>query len=259
MARLQNIYFYLYILCLFVFFIAPHDIFPRVLFDFRPSKKIEIKTIENSLWNSWLNKYVTQTGYVHYTRGKKDISKIRSYLEYLLSIEFIKIKGGSEQLAYLINLYNAMVVYGVLKYYPVRSVMKVEGVSFFKLSFYFNNKKMSIDDLEKRVILSKFDEPLVHFVLNCASYSCPPLRKTAYAGDRLKLQLVQQTQSYLKNKEFVNVQASNNTIKLVELFRWYQNDLGDPRLFYQKYASSKKDISKFSVRFIPYNWSLNGE
>ena len=255
-VRSQIVYFCFY---LFAFLIVSNDVSAKILFDFKPSKKIEARRADNRLWNDWLKKYVTRTGYVHYAKGKKDISKIKSYLKYLLSVDFTKIKRRSGRLAYLINLYNSMVIYGVLKYHPIRSVMEIKEVSFFKLSFYFNNKKTSIDDLEKKIILPGFKEPLVHFALNCASYSCPPLRKKAYTGNRLKSQLIQQTKKYLKNKEFVKIQPSNKTIKVVELFRWYKNDLGDPRSFYKKYASSKKDISKFSVQFILYDWSLNGK
>ena len=246
-------------LCITVFFALPDSISPQTLFEFRPSKKVERKTINNRSWNNWLKKYVTKAGYVYYKNSLKDIPQIDRYLKYLLSSKSSKIRGRSHRLAYLINLYNAMVAYGVLKYYPIKSVMRIKGVNFFKLSFYFNGKKITIDDLEKRIILPKFKEPLAHFALNCASYSCPPLRRTAYTGNRLKSQLIQQTRSYLKNTEFVRIEPANQTMKVIELFRWYKSDLGDPRSFYKKYISHKKDISNFSVEFIPYNWSLNGK
>ena len=251
--QLQAIY-----LCLFIFLSGATSISSKTLLDFNPAKKIKTKIVYNKLWNEWLKKHVTSQGHVRYTKGKKEISKVEKYLKYLLNIEFTNIKGRQNQLAYLINLYNAMVVYGVLKYHPIKSVMKIKGVSFFKLSFYFNNKKITIDDLEKKIIFPKFRQPLVHFALNCASFSCPPLRKIAYTGRKLKSQLIQQTKVYLNNKNFVKIRPSNKTIFIVELFKWYRNDLGDPKVFYKKYASDKRNISGFSVKFIPYDWSLNG-
>ena len=157
-------------------------------------------------------------------------------------------------------LYNTAVVYGVLKKYPLRSVMKIKGVRFFQLSFYLNNKRISIDELEKKIILPIFKEPLVHFVLNCASYSCPPLRNRAYTGKKLKSQLVKQTKLYLKNKEFARFDAKNKTLHIIELFKWYKSDLGDARLFYKRYGpGAPKNLNSYKIKFISYNWNLNGK
>ena len=250
-------------LCLLFFLLLnPPTVFSKnnkVIFSFNSSSFKKTTQLNHSLWNSWLRKYVNSKGSVNYKSGKKDISKIEKYLRYLLSIDEKLLKNRNKRLAYHLNLYNAMVVYAVIKYYPLKSVMRIQGVSFFNLSFFYKSKKISIDDLEKKIILPVFKEPLIHFALNCASFSCPVLKNRAYTGNGLKSQLVRQTKIYLKNKAFVRLDQNQKKLYMTELFKWYKKDLGNPKKFYIKYASPKINLDSYNIKFTKYNWSLNGK
>ena len=213
--------------------------------------------VNNDPWNQWLRSYVKRNGQVNYKKGKKDIIKIQKYVQYLLSIDSNSLKTKSAQLAYYLNLYNSVVIYGVLRHYPIKSVKKIKNITFFRQRLLHRGKKITINQLESDYILAKFKEPLVHFALNCASYSCPPLKNKAYTGHHLKKQLVKQTKAYLKNKEFIRIKAKKKIFYVIELFKWYKKDLGDPIKFYKKYDNSKVDLSAFEIKYIPYNWSLN--
>ena len=229
-----------------------------ILLDFKKSPLKKLSKVNDARWNAWLARYVKKNGHVNYRAGRKKIGQIQKYIEYLLSVAPASLRGRSSRLAYHLNLYNSLIVYGVLRYYPIKSVRKIKGVSFFDLKFFYKGKKISIDQLEKEIIMPRFKEPLVHFALNCASYSCPPLRNKAYTGRGLKKQLIRQTKAYLKNTNFVRVDHKQKKLQMIELFKWYRSDLGDPKKFYKRYTGSATNVSGFSLEFITYDWSLNG-
>ncbi len=238
-------------------------IFPTcILADSKIKYKI-IKTVDNTLWNTWLKKYVVGRS-VDYQRGKKDYHLVKSYVDYLLSINYKVLRNREEQLAYLINLYNALIVKVTYKYYPIKSVMKLGkqlvqkyNWSFFDSKFSLLGQKISLNTLEKKIILAKFNQPLIHFAMNCASRSCPELRNSAYEGTSLKRALIVQTQKYLHLKEYMRVDHVAKKIYVISLFKWYAHDLGDPRLFYKQYTKLDIDLSKYQIEYIKYDWSLN--
>ncbi len=225
----------------------------------KPAQTIKVKKVDNSMWNAWLRKYVRSNGWVKYRQGRKEKTVVLEYIKYLLSIKVSSLRGRNEKLAYYINLYNALTVYQVLNNYPMKSVMtKFANNGFFKAKFYLGGRARSLDDLEKKIILPRFRNGLVHFALNCASYSCPPLLRKAYTGRGLSWRLRVQTKKYLNNKRFVKVDKANKTLHLVELFSWYKKDFGDAFKFYNKYSGKKVDFTGYKIQTIKYNWSLNG-
>ncbi len=230
-----------------------------MLLDYQPKKYIKTKKPDNSLWSKWLKKNVSAKGVVKYKKGKKKEKLVKKYLKKLLSIDHDRLKNPEERLAFFINLYNAIVVYGVLKNYPINSVNDVRNPSFFNQKFYLKGIKTSIDDLEKKIILKRFKEPLVHFALNCASYSCPPLRNKPYRGKNLKTILTKQTKLYLNNSEFVRIDRDKKEFRVIELFKWYKSDLGYPKKFYTKYSGKYYNLSNFKIVYIKYNWELNNK
>ncbi|RME89395.1 MAG: DUF547 domain-containing protein, partial [Candidatus Hydrogenedentota bacterium] len=187
---------------------------------YKPSKILQVKKVDNHLWKKWLRKYVTKTGWVKYSAGKKDISLVKAYTKQLRSINVNGLKNRNEKLAFYINLYNSMTVLGVYQYAHINSVMSRKG--FFKANFYLVKKKISLDVLENKIIRPKFREPLVHFALNCASYSCPPLRNEPYEGYKLYRQLKEQAKKYMSNPKFVKIDDKEKTLYLIELFKWYK-------------------------------------
>ena len=235
------------------------SIFSNSLLDIKFKNYKVVSKIDNNLWNSWLKKNVSATGFVNYQQGSLQKTLVLHYLKYLLQIDGEQIRPKKEQLAYYINLYNALVVYGVLKYYPIKGVFQIKNVSFFKLSFYLKNKKITIDRLEKEVILPKFKNPLVHFALNCASYSCPILLNQAYNRKNISSLLIKNTQIYLQDKRFAKLDTKKKILHLVELFQWYKKDFPNIKKFYKKYANVTLNLNNYSISYIPYRWSLNGK
>ena len=207
-------------------------------------------------YSAFLKKYVRSDG-VLYAKAVKDLPKLKAYFKRFKKSAPPEFDKSRDALAYHINLYNLAVLIAVLERYPVKSVLKEDQGQFFKLKFSFRGKQISLDDLENTIIRPKFKEPLIHFALNCASISCPPLRREVYTNKKLRSQLKSQANSYLKKKAFLSYDAKKNEITIVELFKWYAVDFPDLVQFLNKYSPYKKIKPGASIKYSRYNWGLN--
>ncbi len=117
---------------------------------------------------------------------------------------------------------------------------------------------MSFNDLEQKVIRPTFKEPRVHFALNCASASCPPLASRPFDAATLNDQLDQLTRAFMN----VNPRAiigSGGSIALSKIFDWYKDDFaaaGGSVAFINRYRKEPLPAGA-KVKFMDYDWSLN--
>jgi hypothetical protein len=165
------------------------------------------------------------------------------------------------QLAFYINAYNALAVHSVLELWPVESVMKEDGF-FNKRTHKVAGRELTLDELEHKVIRKKFDEPRIHFAVNCASKGCPPLADRAYTADRLDRMLQTQTRAYLRRT--TQVHSDKNRIAVSKLFKWFPEDFGGQSGIREFVARHLEDAKAKAVRdesnqltYVPYDWSLN--
>jgi hypothetical protein len=116
---------------------------------------------------------------------------------------------------------------------------------------------MSLDNIEHDTIRKKFNEPRIHFAVNCASIGCPSLLQEAFVAENLENQLNMAAKNFLQNKSKNYVKA--NTLHLSKIFKWYGGD------FDKKYGGFKSYIIKslnlsgndYDVEFNEYDWNLN--
>ncbi len=182
-----------------------------------------------------------------------------------------------DQLAFLINAYNAWTIDLVLTGYPgLHSIKDLGGLfaSPWKKNFIpLLGQLLSLDDIEQGLIRGSetFHEPRVHFALNCASRGCPPLRPEAYDGAHLEQQLDDQTRKFLKDRDRNRLQG--HTLQISSIFKWYADDFtqgwhGMTRLpvFLAHYASALGLNAtetrlllegKIDITYLPYDWQLN--
>jgi hypothetical protein len=118
---------------------------------------------------------------------------------------------------------------------------------------------MSFDHLEKDIIRPKFNEPRVHFALNCASRSCPPLNREAFRGEQLGPQLESLTVAFVNSNKGVNYLPAKKTAALSAIFNWYKDDfkaVGGPISFINKRRKEPlPDDAR--ITYQDYDWSLN--
>jgi len=146
-------------------------------------------------------------------------------------------------------------------------VNSVWDMKFFKIG----GKEMDLNEIEHDIIRKEFDEPRIHFAVNCASYSCPHLRNEAFVADRLDDQLTDQTKVFLADAR-KNKVVNGDKIYLSKIFQWYSTDFTKKgffsRLFGGKGRSQKliefiqpyTDTSltkNTKIEFMEYNWLLN--
>lgn len=188
-------------------------------------------------------------------------------------------KTRPERIAYYLNAYNALVLYGVLVHRPVGSVHDVHGVIepvpgfgfFWAQRFELDGSRTNLYDLEHDVIRG-FRDARVHAALNCASASCPALREAPYLAQSLERQLEEATRSWVASDEHVRI--SDEAVLLSAIFDWFEEDfarhakemgVGSSMLDWvahylpedkgEALAAARK--SGQPVRYLAYDWSLN--
>ena len=208
---------------------------------------------------------------VNYASLKKQhTARLKSYLNSLSAIsekDFLQWKQ-KQQIAFLINAYNAFTLQLIIKHYPIESIKDI-GTFFtspWKLDFFelFQTKR-TLDWIEHEVLRKRYSEPRIHFALNCASISCPALKKSAYIGEILDQQLSEQTRLFLQDKKRNYI--DKNTLYLSKIFDWFDSDFikskGSVESFVAMYITQNIELQKkivaknFKIKYLPYNWKLN--
>jgi hypothetical protein len=182
-----------------------------------------------------------------------------------------------ERLAFLINAYNAWTVELILRSWPGVASIRDLGTLFrspWKRAFIpLFGDELSLDDIEHGMIREpgRYDEPRIHFAVNCASIGCPALRREAYEGARLEAQLADQTRRFLGDRS--RNRLRDGRLEISPLFKWYADDFASGwrgadsvEGFLARYADvlGLDDTARRSLlagdlplRFLDYDWSLN--
>ena len=166
--------------------------------------------------------------------------------------------AANTQKAFYINAYNLSVISGILKAYPVDSPLKAHGL-FKEQLFEIAGKKMTLSELEKKVLLERYQDPRLHFVLNCGALGCPPLIPEAYLPATLEKQLEEQTKKALDNPNFIRVDSFTETIALSQIFEWYKQDFQPSVSAFIAKHRSQKLAADFQTTYYNYDWTLNDQ
>jgi hypothetical protein len=165
------------------------------------------------------------------------------------------------RLAYWINLYNAVTLKLVLDHYPIATVRHLAGpdTTPWKLELVtVEGRALSLDDIENAIIRPEFGEPRIHFALNCAARSCPPLRAEAFVAERLDVQLEEQTALFLGDPRENGVDDEGRLV-VSRIFDWYGVDFekagGSVAGWVRTYLEGADPDSE--IEFREYDWELN--
>lgn len=206
--------------------------------------------------------YVADDGvqYSKWIQSDVDVAALNAVLSDWSQVDVAGLQT-SEQKAFYINLYNAGMLQAVLKHYPLKSVKGIGLLPFsiFKKKYIsLGGTAVSLDHIEKGILLKEYFDPRIHFAVNCASESCPPLRAEPFVGTRLDEQLDEQTRLFAESNRAARVNAKSGAIAYTELFKWYADDFDvkSPAAFLNRYRAAKLSESA-SVTWIDYDWSLN--
>jgi len=201
--------------------------------------------------------------FVDYDAVPKDRAALQKYLEALRTADASAL-SKDDALAFWTNAYNATVLEAVLAHGRPKSVLDVKG--FFDGELHtIAGEALTLNQLEEQKLRSAKD-PRVHFVVNCASYDCPPLANRALRGATWARDVEQATKAFLQRPGEVAVDEANKTIRVVQLFEWYRADWGDDaavRAFIAQYVpkavAAKVVDPSYALAYRPYDWRANAK
>jgi hypothetical protein len=218
---------------------------------------------DHSAFDGLLAKYVTPDG-VRYRDWSADDADRKALDEYVARLAGGRPSGlpSPDALAFWIDAYNALTLKLILDNYPVKSIKNI-GSPWKKTLITVEGRDLSLNDIENEVIRKEWDEPRIHFALNCASVSCPPLRAGAYTGAELDTQLEEQTRAFLADPAFNRLDAGEGKLHLSKIFQWYREDFeGEDRTLvdwlrpYLPGLEGREDGDP-KIDFGGYDWDLN--
>jgi len=218
---------------------------------------------EHTSLTELLNDHVKSNG-VNYKGIKKDYKKLTHYLRDLEKVSSEKFETWSEeeQLSYLINLYNAATLDLVIQHYPIKSFKDEAGGENGPWKYRFVKalgKTYTLDEIEHSLIRANYDEPRIHFAVNCASEGCPTLRNEAFTASHLDDQLQEQAENFLNDSS--KNHYKNGTLYLSSIFDWFKQDFiddkGSVEQFVTPFFSEKIQKGKTPIKYTNYSWKLN--
>ncbi|MDX2134998.1 MAG: DUF547 domain-containing protein [Saprospiraceae bacterium] len=206
-------------------------------------------------WNVLLQKYVTVSGKVNYKMFKADRSSLEAYLKTLATETPRDAWTRADKMAYWINAYNAFTVKLIVDNYPLSSITALDnGKPWDVQRIELGGKKYSLNQIENEIIRPQFKDPRIHFALNCAAKSCPPLYNRAFTPANLEKALTERTRRFLNDPNANTLSAER--VQVSKIFEWYAADFGSLPAFLAKY-SGKVVNSNAAVDYLDYDWRLN--
>jgi hypothetical protein len=230
--------------------------------------------IDHSAWNKFLNKYLIAPHPSGINRlrygavGPEDRQALKNYLYNLQNVP-ISNYNRAEQKAYWINLYNALTVEVILSRYPVESIRDINlSPGFFSRGPWgakllaVEGEKLSLDDIEHRILRPIWKDNRVHYAVNCASLGCPNLQPTAYSGENTESLLEKGAREYVNHPRGVVIK--NGRLQVSSIYIWFQHDFGSSAEglmdHWEKYANSNltSALKSYSGGLEhDYDWRLN--
>lgn len=185
-----------------------------------------------------------------------------------LSAEYDPDMPTNERFALLANLYNALTVQVIIEDYPVSSIRDIKSGllsngPWSRNVTTLNGKAVSLDDIEHNMLRVQYNEPRIHYAVNCASMGCPNLRRTAWEADTLDADLTDAAREYINHPRGVSVRKDGR-LKVSRIYNWYREDFGgneqgviDHLLTYAEPDLARKIRARPDIASHGYDWSLN--
>jgi uncharacterized protein DUF547 len=244
-------------------------------------------------WTALLKKHVVlidrgAASQVRYAGFARDRPALKSYLDSLSKVSSQEFESWSkaQRAAFLINAYNAFTIEKILARYPdIRSIWdfgKIFGNPFKDRFFSLLGSESFLDRIEHATLRKPgaYDEPRVHFAVNCASIGCPMLREEAYVAERLDAQLEEQAVRFLSDRSRNRYNPESGRLEVSKIFDWFKEDwasgyrgldgkasaIRSREEYFARYAALLADTpehrrqirdQKAELRFLDYDWALN--
>jgi hypothetical protein len=261
----------------------------KVIIDTQISAGFPEQGFSHKAFEALLREYVTPAGHVGYGRWHAKRESVDQLDAYLAAVSRFSPENAAhrfpernDELAYWMYGYNAYVIKAVLDRWPLSSVTDVKapieaikGMGFFyQLRFSFGGEYLSLLAVENNKIRARYRDARIHFVLNCASESCPVARPELPTGDELEELMTRAAEEFISDPDNVSVDHDRKTVFLSSIFKWYKKDfINDLRAkgrpaerglidYVAGLATGllRADLDRadgYNIEFRDYDWSLN--
>jgi hypothetical protein len=227
------------------------------------------------LWGDLLSKYYDPAKGMNYKALKANDKKTLDELRRQMAQVDVGALPRNDQLAYWINLYNISTVNVIVENYPVKSIRDISTdfiahLNVFKKDHVLTRKgPTSLQTVEDEKIRESFKDPRIHFAINCAAKSCPPIRTEPYVGARISEQLDDQARMFLNGPHGVRLEKNGGELVLhtTKIMDWFKDDFEkwtQGRVAFIAHfvtPDKRKQIeaagNQVDLKFDDYDWSLN--
>ncbi len=230
-------------------------------------------SIDHSAWQDILDAYlisdhpsgINRFDYGALKANSEDRQKLGGYLQSLSDID-PREHSRDEQMAYWINLYNALTVYVVVPRFPVDSIKDIKSglIDFGPWNlelFPLQGEKLTLNQIEHGILRPIWQDPRIHYAVNCASHGCPNLAGRAYQAETLEQMLEASAREYVNHPR--GAQIVDDELIVSSIYDWYKVDFGNTSegviAHLSKYAEPelKAQLAKFDDFDDDYDWRLN--
>ncbi|MBL8329494.1 MAG: DUF547 domain-containing protein [Rubrivivax sp.] len=251
-----------------------------------PSLQAQTFDHSHAAWTALLRRHLRvqrggQASQLHYAGMAAARAELKAYLDSLSAVSAASFAGWSkaQRQAFLINAYNAFTVELILTRYPdLKSIKDLGSLlqSPWKPRWVpLLGSKVSLDEIEHQMLRKRgdYDDPRVHFGVNCASIGCPALREEAFVAERLEVQLDEQTVRFMSDRSRNRWNAQRQRLELSKIFDWFGEDfrlghrgISSLAAFAARHADSLADTPAereriraggVDISFTDYDWALN--
>ena len=221
-------------------------------------------SVAQASWAQVLQRFVDDHGEVDFPALAAAPSDLDTYIRHIADTPLEALPDGPVRLAHMINAYNALSMFNVL-----RSGIPATHAGFNKVTFFvfrtleIGGHRLSLRSFENDVIrpyARSRDDPRIHFALNCSALSCPVLPRTPFTADALDAELERETRAFFARPDNFRVDDATHTLWLSELLSFYPEDfvpgVASSLLAYANRYGPRPAPPNYEVRFTPYDWTI---
>ena len=233
-----------------------------------PNAPLATAPVAQAAWARVLDRFVNDRGEVDFTALSQDRADLDRYVRFVADTPLPSDAAGhadtNQQLAHLINAYNALSMFNVIE-----SGIPRTHAGLNKLTFFVNRKlriggeERSLYSFENDVIrpyARSIGEPRVHFALNCSALACPVLPRTPFSATDLPQQLAFEAAAFFARPENFRVDHAARTVWLSEILNFYTEDFvpdhGRNLIEYANRHVATPAPINYAVHFTPYDWTV---
>ncbi len=225
-------------------------------------------------------KYINAQGLVDYKGLKSELPAMKTFIDQISAVSPEShsqlFPDGGEQLRFWMTAYNAWVMYIAASEYPSKGALWNFVGLFRNRDIKLGGRDSSLEELEHKIIRARYKEPRIHFYINCAAISCPPLWQGAIAPGKTWDVLDKSAKRFINDPRNVKFDPATKKLQLSKIFDWFKDDfltyLKDKKGIAQPHISQyilmyldgptraaleKTPVGEISVSYFSYNKSLN--